>query len=382
MLGSQRGLFDMPREVCFLNAAAWSPIPVGAVEIGKTGAARKSRPWEIDPEFSDREFDRARAAASRLINAAAEDVALVSSVGYGVSTAGKLIDVPAGSRVLVLDSDHSSPVLEWMSRSEGAGFEVEVVKCGADHDWTAALLEAIERPGAKPVALASIASVHWSDGGAVELAKLKPALDDTGAALLVDATHAAGVLNLDVKELDPDFVVFPTYKWLLGPYARAFLYVAKRHQKGVPLEQTSYGRKRVNAEDQTYFTDLGYVEGARRFDMGERDFFVSLGVATFSIELLQSWGADAVRERLAMLTKRIADGLDGCRVTTLSDKMRAPHVLSLGFVDGMPAGLVDELRAERIFASPRLGRLRLSPHVYNDEDDCDRFIEVFNRIVR
>ncbi|HBY31280.1 MAG TPA: aminotransferase, partial [Bradyrhizobium sp.] len=42
---------------------------------------------------------------------------------------------------------------------------------------------------------------------------------------------------MDVTKLDPDAVIFPTYKWLIGPYGRAFLYIAKRHQNGVPLEQ-------------------------------------------------------------------------------------------------------------------------------------------------
>ena len=65
-----------------------------------------------------------------------------------------------------------------------------------------------------------------------------------------------------MRALDPDFVAFPTYKWLLGPYGRAFLYVAKRHQGGVPLEQTSYGRKAVRAEQEVYFTDTDYVGGA------------------------------------------------------------------------------------------------------------------------
>lgn len=379
MLGSQRELFDMPREVCFFNAASWSPIPLSAVEVGQAGAARKSRPWDIPPDYADQQIAQARAAAAGLINAAADDVALIPSIGYGVSTAAKIFKVPAATRVLVLDSDHSSPTLEWMVRAEAGGFDVEVVRPGADHDWTAVLLAAIARHGAKPVALASISSVHWSDGAAVDLDAVKAALAPIGAGLLIDATHAAGVMSLDVAALDPDFVLFPTYKWLLGPYARAFLYVAKRHQDGVPLEQTSYGRRRVVAEDQTYFTDLGYVDNASRFDMGERDFFVSLGVAAHSIKLLQSWGVDDVRGRLQMLTRRIADGVGDLDVTVLREDLRAPHILSLGFPSGMPDGLVGKLQAERVFAAPRLGRLRLSPHVYNDEADCDRFVAVLRR---
>jgi selenocysteine lyase/cysteine desulfurase len=383
MLGSQRDLFDIPRDVCYLNAAAWSPLPIGAVELGREAAARKSRPWELPANFDETQFERARRAAAGLINAEADDVALISSVGYGVSTAAKLFNVPPGSRVLVLDRDHSSPVLEWMVRAEAGGFEVDVVRAGADHDWTSAILEAIERKDKAPVSLASISSVNWSDGGAIDLARVRAALRAAGGGLLVDATHGAGIMDMDVRRLDPDFIIFPTYKWLLGPYGRAFIYVAKRHQDGVPLEQTSYGRKCVSSVEERYFVDLAYVDNARRFDMGERDFFVSLDVATYGIELLQSWGRDRVRDRLAMLTGRIADGLAdrGVRVDIPAQKLRAPHILSLGFLDGMPENFDARLAQHGVYAAPRLGRLRLSPHVYNDEQDCERVVEVLASLV-
>ena len=128
-----------------------------------------------------------------------------------------------------------------------------------------------------------------------------------GAAFLIDATQHVGVPPLDVTRLDPDFVIFPTYKWLIGPYGRAFLYVAKRHQDGVPLEQTSYGRRDVRAENDVYFKDTNYVASARRFDMGERDHFISMEMAAIGMEMMAEWGDAAVAARLGMLTARIAD---------------------------------------------------------------------------
>ena len=212
-------------------------------------------------------------------------------------------------------------------------------------------------------------------------AVVAPALRTRGAALLVDATHSAGVTSLDVRTLDPDFVVFPTYKWLLGPYGRAFLYIARRHQGGIPLEQTSYGRRAVKAEQDIYLRDTGYVAGARRFDMGERDHFISMEMASIGMEMMAQWGSQAIVERLAMLTARLADGLRGASVEVPDARVRAPHILSLGFRDGMPNGLIERLAAEDIHVVPRLGRMRISPHVYNDERDVDRFIEAFHRLM-
>jgi selenocysteine lyase/cysteine desulfurase len=273
--------------------------------------------------------------------------------------------------VLVLEDDHSSPVLEWVTRAPAEGFAVETVRRPGDGDWAAALLEAIERPGAPPVAVASVSSVHWSDGGALALEGVSRALRARGAALVVDATHGVGVVRTDVAALDPDFLVFPTYKWTLGPYGRAFLYVAKRRQaEGVPLEQTSHGRRGVAADRVPYLRDLSFAPGARRFDMGERDHFISLEMAAVGMEMMAGWGADAVAERLRALTDRMAEGLRGAAGGRAgrgrADAGAEPPVPGVSGRDarriGRTAGGGD------VHVAARIGRLRVSPHVYNDEE--------------
>jgi selenocysteine lyase/cysteine desulfurase len=116
--------------------------------------------------------------------------------------------------------------------------------------------------------MASISSVHWADGGVIDLKQVAPALNTHDARFVIDATHAAGVMKLDVRTLDPDFLVFPTYKWVLGPYGRAFLYVARRWQNGVPIEQAGSQRRAISSERGPYMRDTAYVPNARRYDMG------------------------------------------------------------------------------------------------------------------
>jgi selenocysteine lyase/cysteine desulfurase len=374
MLASQRDLFEIPRQICYLNAASYSPLPRRTLEAGRAAVMRKGTPWTLEASFANAQHERARAAAARLINAQADDVALIPSVSYGVATAARLFTIPRGSRVIVLENDHSSPVLEWRLRADEQGFVVETILEPGDGDWTSALLAAIERPNAAPVSLASISSVHWSEGGVVDLEAVGSALRRQGAIFLIDATQSAGVLPLDVSRLDPDFVIFPTYKWLVGPYGRAFIYVAKRHQGGIPLEQTSAGRRNVRAENAVYFSDTTYVANARRFDMGERDHFISMEMASIGMEMMAEWGAAALTQRLAMLTERIAQGLQERGVTVPDKRFRAPHILCLKFAGGVPAGLVESLAAEGVHIASRIGRMRVSPHVYNDESDVDRFV--------
>ncbi|MEL6873737.1 MAG: aminotransferase class V-fold PLP-dependent enzyme, partial [Pseudomonadota bacterium] len=181
-----------------------------------------------------------------------------------------------------------------------------------------------------------------------------------------------GVIPLDVSEVDPDFVVFPTYKWLLGPYGRAFLYIAPRHQAGMPLEQTASGRRRITSDATIYLQDTDHVADARRFDMGQRDYFVTMEMASVGIEYVSHLGASEVAAYTKRLTDQAAEALPERLIPKTAS--RAPHILSLQVEPDRAKDIETTLASDQIFVSARLGRLRLSPHVYNEPRDIERFV--------
>ena len=183
------------------------------------------------------------------------------------------------------------------------------------------------------------------------------------------------------EAVDPDFVIFPTYKWLLGPYGRAFLYMARRHQRRHSARADRLWPPRVRSDAEVYFADTGYVDGARRFDMGERDHFISMEMASIGMEMMAEWGMEAIEERLAMLTARIADGLSrricptphhGCAVSCAAHPEPWLCRRPAGRAGRGPGG-------EGIHVAARLSRMRLSPHVFNDEEDADRFVAALKK---
>jgi selenocysteine lyase/cysteine desulfurase len=113
--------------------------------------------------------------------------------------------------------------------------------------------------------------------------------------------------------------------------------------------------------------------------MGERDHFISMEMAAIGMEMMAAWGASAIVQRLSVLTERIADGVRDNAVTVPDIRFRAPHILSLAFNCGMPANLIEELASDGIYVAPRLGRMRISPHVYNDEADVDRLVGALSK---
>jgi hypothetical protein len=50
--------------------------------------------------------------------------------------------------------------------------------------------------------------------------------------------------------------------------------------------------------------DATYTAGARRFDMAERDHFISMEMAAVGMEMMARWGSPAIVGRLSVLTDR------------------------------------------------------------------------------
>ncbi|MDO9062491.1 MAG: aminotransferase, partial [Bradyrhizobium sp.] len=76
------------------------------------------------------------------------------------------------------------------------------------------------------------------------------------------------------------------------------------------------------------------------------------------------------------------EGVRDLGVSVPQPHLRAPHILCLGFKDVVAKALVEGLATDGIYVAPRLGRMRVSPHVFNDEADADRFVAALARRVQ
>lgn len=364
---SQRHLFEVPADVSYLDAAAWSPLPRVVRAAGEAGILTKSRPGDHPRTAFPALAERTREAAARLIGAGADDVAIVGSVSHAMATAACNLAPARGGRLLRVADEFPSLRYAYDRLAAAHDLAVEEVPRPPDGDWTAALLAAIHKPSDKPLAIATLTPLHWTDGSLIDLDRLTPAVHAAGAALVIDATQAVGAMPVDVARWRPDFLAFPTYKWALGPYGVAFLYAAPHRQDGLPIED-NIGNRTPAA-------------GARRYDRGELNDPVALSMAASGLDLIAAWGVPSIAARLRDLTDRLAEGVTALGLTVAPPHLRADHILGVHAPGGLPDGLMDRLQAARVFASERSGALRLSPHVWADPDDVARCLAALRDVL-
>jgi selenocysteine lyase/cysteine desulfurase len=376
MLPCQRHLFDIPDDVAYLNCAYMSPLMKPALEAGAAGLARKTHPWEITPDKFFTGSEEFRRIAAQLIGSTPDDIAIVPSASYGISTAARNLPLQKSQSILVLDEQFPSHYYSWQRRAEETGARLKIVPWPEDSDWTAAVLNALTAD----VAIAALPDVQWTSGGRLDLVRIGAACRNLGAALALDLTQSLGALPFSIKEVQPDFAVAASYKWLLGPYSVGLLYVAPRWQTGIPLEENWIVRANASDFASLILYTEQYDKGARRFDMGERANFALLPAAIRAMNQLLEWDIAQVSETAGAFTRHLAQAAAETGFSAPAEPLRAPHYLCLRRERAIPRELPEMLAREKVYVSVRGSSIRVTPNVYNTVEDCERLIACLHRI--
>jgi kynureninase len=194
-----------------------------------------------------------------------------------------------------------------------------------------------------------------------------------GAYVILDLFQAAGTIPLDVHGLGADFACGGVLKWLCGGPGVGYLYV--REDLRAKLQPAIAG---WIAHRRPFAFETGAIdarEDSFRYLNGT-PHIPALYACQPGVDILNKAGINAIREKSMRLTARLFEGAkahDWCVNTPENPAERAGTVS----VDCPHAAEVcRELLAREILVDyrPKAG-VRLSPHFYNREEECDLAIE-------
>ena len=291
---------------------------------------RRWRDWEEDGEAC-------RALFAELVGARPEDIALTPAVSVGIGLVAASLPLEAGANVVLYERDFTSAMLPWQAL-EPRGVELRL-----------APLEGLADAVDEHTAVVCVSLVQSADGRVVDL----DALRATGARICLDATQAVASSRIDLAGVD--YLVAHAYKWLLCPRGLGFLYASpeRREELGV---WTAGWKARVDPYEDYYgLPDMS--NEARRLDVSLP--WLSAAGARRSLELLVGLGND-----------RIADhNLGLARSLTSSLGLPEPAAPIVRFRVENADSAARSLNDAGIACAVRAGSVRLSFHLYNDEED-------------
>jgi selenocysteine lyase/cysteine desulfurase len=382
-LTCQREAFSLPDDDHYLNCAYFSPLPKATEEAGVAGILQKRTPMRVHPPDFFTDSDRARDLFARLVGAPDPNrIAIMPSASYGVAVAARNIPVARGQNIVLLHEQFPGNVYAWRRKAEETGAQIRTVAppdgaCRGSA-WNESLLEAIDGD----TAVVTVPHVHWTDGTVFDLVAVGARAREVGAALVVDGTQSVGAMPFDVEEIRPDALIVAGYKWLLGPYSIGAAYFGPRFDDGVPLEETWIGRERSDDFQNLVDYESTYQPGALRYDVGERSNFILVPMLVASLGLVLDWTPAGVRDYCRRLSETLIREAVAIGFSLEEDKWRGAHLFGLRMPEGLElTALKAELEARKIFVSLRGSALRVSPHLYNDEDDVGALIDALKAAV-
>ena len=359
----------------FFNHAGVAPIPRVAADAIRRYAQQAESDVYLDSGWY-REVEKTRATASRLINAAPDEVALVKNTGEGLSIVARGIDWQRGDRIVTTAVEYPSNIYPWMELRETRGVELVMVPetdapDGARVVDESAVLEAATHPRTR---LVTLSHVQYASGQRMDVARVGRFCRERGILFCVDAIQSLGVLPVDVQSMNIDFLAADGHKWMLGPEGAGLFFI--RRDLMARVRPLSVGWMNVvNARDFGHY-DYTLRPDSRRYECGSWNVAGFLGLGA-SLALLESVGIDRIFARVRGLGDRLVSGLRGKGWRIVSSRADRQVSGSVVFVSDRVdhREVFESLREKRIEIALREGRLRASPHFYNTEDQVDRLIE-------
>jgi kynureninase len=249
--------------------------------------------------------------------------------------------------------------------------ELEVVVVPDD----AAIVEAID----ERTLLVPITHVLFKTAEIQDVEAIVRRAHEFGAHVVLDAYQSAGIVPLDVTELNVDFAVGGSVKWLCGGPGNGWLYI--RPDLADVLEPTFMGWQ-AHARPFGFEPELEYAEGAARFLTGTPNV-PALYAATAGYDLIEEIGVERIRANSVRQTRLLIDLFDdaGFEVGSPRDAERRGGTVTVRTPEF--EAVHQELAERQILCDfrPDAG-LRLGPHYYNTDDELRYAVAQIGEIVQ
>jgi selenocysteine lyase/cysteine desulfurase len=350
----------------YLNTATFGQLPRCATEAVAGHFAHRDELacWDFLDWYDD--ADRIRTKIARLMNCEAAGVAFVpnASTALGLLLAG--LDWNPGDQVLTLEHEfpnnlYAPGVLQ--------RFGVQMTACPWDR---------FQESVTARTRLAIVSSVNYNSGFAPPLVELADFLRARGVLLYVDGTQSVGALRCDVGRIQPDMLAVHGYKWLLSPNGAGFFYIAPQLRERLQPNVIGWRSHRDwRNVDNLHHGAPELPLTAAKYEGGSVSFALLYAMEA-SLDLILEIGPDLIEQRvlhLAARTRKILREL-GAEVADC-----ASPIVAAKFESRNVSALAQALKEQRVLVAARRGHLRVSSHLYNNEQDLEIFESALRKLL-
>jgi|HubBroStandDraft_6_1064221.scaffolds.fasta_scaffold148895_2 cysteine desulfurase/selenocysteine lyase len=348
----------------YLNTATYGQMPRRAVEAMAGHSQRRDELASTDflDWYSD--ADRMRASIARLIRAGPEDIAFVPNAAAALSIVLAGLAPGPHENIVTLDDEFPNYLYQGAARSARGLKKVPWERFYDSVDGHTRLV--------------AFSEVNYATGFRPPLAEISNFLGERGVPLFLDGSQSVGALTFDVRKTRVDALAVHGYKWLMSPTGAGFMYVSPALRKKLPPNiigwRSHHDWRNV---DRLHSGTPEFKDAAEKYEGGGLPFHLLYAMGA-SVDWLLEIGPEAIEQRVLQLAETARSMLRGLGAKV--DDTGAQIVIAE--FPGMDASATArKLREEKIVLAARHGRLRVSPHFYNDDGDLKRLESALKRLL-
>ena len=363
-----RDEFPVSKRFTYLNHAAIAPLPRRTADALREFAEDACLNGSFHYPAWMAAYDATRAAAAKLVNASAGEIAFVKNTSEGIATVALGFPWKAGDRIVAFEEEFPANFYIWKKLEEWKGVHVEWLSCFDP-------LEKIEQ-AARGARLLAISFVQYLSGYRADLAALGEICRREGVFLFVDAIQGLGAFPLDVRAMNIQAFAADGHKWLLGPEGQGLLYVQQDWQDRI--EPVEFGWTTVAGYNDYSSRDMTPRHDAGRYECGTLNTIGLHGLRT-SLEFVLEVGVDRIAPAVRSLGDQLAAGASRLGYEVAGPARTAETgagIVSIRHPQLDSRVVHARLRDNGFLAAPRQGWVRLSPHFYLSPDDIERMLAV------
>jgi kynureninase len=323
-------------------------------------------PWEqggeeVWPRWLE-SIDHFRAALAELLNSDVASICPQANLSSALTKILQSFRLPEKKRVLLYTEQDFPSIAFVLQQAARNGFVLRHIPADADTldpiVWSDYLTP--------DVGLVLVTHVHSNTGRQVPVAGISAMARERGVLSVVDIAQSVGVVPIDLKNWQADFVIGSCVKWLCGGPGAGFLWVApERVGECEPVDVGWFSHESPFEFDMHNFR---YAADALRF-WGGTPSVQPYVTAANSIRLLNRIGLATIRAHNLALTQLIIDAVDSnTLVTPLQPQCRGGTVV-LNYAAVDQNQVCARLREAGVLFDERPTGIRLSPHIYNDAEE-------------
>ena len=364
----------------YIDNAGVHPVSAPAARVIEQHMAYKVRGPGADHLFiGEPEIEKLKVLYGRIVNAKSTEVALVSSTLAGENVVAAGLGLHNGDGNVVTDEFHYHGGAYIYRQLEAAGLEVRIVK---QRDWRthlSAFEELVDR-NTRLIAITLVSNVNGFVADSKVLSDLAHAHD---AYLYADVAQAAGCIPLDVRALGLDFCCAGGYKWLMGLEGLGFLYVKEKLQDEV-LRPMQFGDRQYDAIQYHNFpgspagpADVTWEPrpGAAQYEIGVLPNVV-IASQLQSLQYILDIGVDRIQAHATPMVERLLREMPALGYPTITPPGMGTPLAAFQAPKGDE--LLAKLRRANVDVKVKWNQTRVSPSVYNNDDDIDTLLNALS----